>query len=398
MLLAILLGTLPPAEILLADGAVVLGAPPGERYRALTRWNLRRYENGRYLGLTYREVEATLDAGQGGHGWAVVFEQTLRDLREVARAVRSSEPGRLPQSEDVLSPPGRGILPVRSGLPAYPEEAVSPGARWSAPGIAYADPLWSGAGVLVPFEAAYRYDGVEQYQGRAVHRVSAEYGLRWPPLLEEEIELPSSDILQLRGNYGVTILLEAETMHQVLLRETIREEYHLADGTAVSFDGFSLTWVRAIAPGADRRVAQSLEQSLVERPIPELEVEVTDRGTRIRLANLRFAADTAQLLPAESGRLAEVAAALLRLDPEARFLVVGHTAEAGTAEGRMLLSIQRAEAVLQALVSRGIAAGRLLYEGKGAAEPIAGNDTEAGMGLNRRVEIYVLEGSRERTP
>ena len=35
--------------------------------------------------------------------------------------------------------------------------------------------------------------------------------------------------------------------------------------------------------------------------------------------------------------------------------------------------------------------GRFIYEGKGAREPVASNDTEEGRVQNRRVEIIILE-------
>jgi outer membrane protein OmpA-like peptidoglycan-associated protein len=57
----------------------------------------------------------------------------------------------------------------------------------------------------------------------------------------------------------------------------------------------------------------------------------------------------------------------------------------------MDLSRRRAAAVKDYLVSRGIAASRLEARGYGETRMIARNDTEAGMQLNRRVELHVIE-------
>ena len=55
----------------------------------------------------------------------------------------------------------------------------------------------------------------------------------------------------------------------------------------------------------------------------------------------------------------------------------------------MKLSIGRAKAVRADLISRGIDADRIEYDGKGKTEPIATNDTEEGRAQNRRVEFEI---------
>ena len=51
------------------------------------------------------------------------------------------------------------------------------------------------------------------------------------------------------------------------------------------------------------------------------------------------------------------------------------------------LSQKRAEAIVAALVERGIASARLTPVGKGSHEPIDSNSTEEGRAKNRRVEF-----------
>lgn len=50
-------------------------------------------------------------------------------------------------------------------------------------------------------------------------------------------------------------------------------------------------------------------------------------------------------------------------------------------------SQRRAEAVSAWLVDRGVDAGRLTPVGRGEADPIAENETDAGKAANRRVEV-----------
>ncbi|MGB5736222.1 MAG: OmpA family protein, partial [Thiohalocapsa sp.] len=82
---------------------------------------------------------------------------------------------------------------------------------------------------------------------------------------------------------------------------------------------------------------------------------------------------------------------LLEQRPDLTARVEGHTDSSGGAAINQDLSQQRAQAVMQALITRGVAGDRLSAKGYGAERPIASNATEAGRRANRRVEIYVIE-------
>jgi outer membrane protein OmpA-like peptidoglycan-associated protein len=71
---------------------------------------------------------------------------------------------------------------------------------------------------------------------------------------------------------------------------------------------------------------------------------------------------------------------------------VGHTDATGAPERNLKLSQDRAAAVVVFLEAQGIAAGRLESFGYGQDRPVAENDTRAGRGKNRRVEIVLTEG------
>ncbi len=67
--------------------------------------------------------------------------------------------------------------------------------------------------------------------------------------------------------------------------------------------------------------------------------------------------------------------------------VVGHTDNVGTLELNLKLSTDRADAVVKAIVGRGIAASRLKAAGVASYCPVASNATEQGRAQNRRVEL-----------
>ena len=75
--------------------------------------------------------------------------------------------------------------------------------------------------------------------------------------------------------------------------------------------------------------------------------------------------------------------------PDSTITVVGHTDSMGDAQANLDLSRRRAAAVADYLSQRGIQRNRIVAEGRGEAEPIADNATEAGRSQNRRVEMLI---------
>lgn len=102
-----------------------------------------------------------------------------------------------------------------------------------------------------------------------------------------------------------------------------------------------------------------------------------------------FASGSARLTP-ESEELVGELAAILADCPTLPVYVEGHTDADGRAETNLVLSLSRAEAVVDALVAEGIEPRRLYAVGYGASLPIATNDTAAGKAQNRRI-VFAFE-------
>jgi outer membrane protein OmpA-like peptidoglycan-associated protein len=79
----------------------------------------------------------------------------------------------------------------------------------------------------------------------------------------------------------------------------------------------------------------------------------------------------------------------LAANPTVNVAISGHTDNVGDPALNTSLSQQRADAVLLALVSKGIDVGRMTSEGFGDTKPIADNATSAGRAENRRIEFAV---------
>lgn len=89
----------------------------------------------------------------------------------------------------------------------------------------------------------------------------------------------------------------------------------------------------------------------------------------------------------ESDPTLEEIVKLLKNNPRLQLYVVGHTDSVGTLEMNLKLSADRADAVVKALVGRGIESPRLKSAGVGPYSPAASNKTDEGKAKNRRVEL-----------
>ena len=107
---------------------------------------------------------------------------------------------------------------------------------------------------------------------------------------------------------------------------------------------------------------------------------------RARLYGILFDTDSARIRPESKPTLDDVAR-LLSSEPDWSLTVEGHTDTTGAAAHNQTLSEQRAAAVKEYLVAKGIDAKRLATAGFGQSKPVADNATELGRAQNRRVEL-----------
>jgi outer membrane protein OmpA-like peptidoglycan-associated protein len=107
-----------------------------------------------------------------------------------------------------------------------------------------------------------------------------------------------------------------------------------------------------------------------------------------RLQDLNFKFGTATLEGNYDILLSDPLSFLIRY-PEKMITVEGYTDNIGNEEKNKKLSEERAKAVGNYLVQKGIDKSRISCKGYGSSRPIAGNNTEDGRYKNRRVEIIV---------
>lgn len=78
-------------------------------------------------------------------------------------------------------------------------------------------------------------------------------------------------------------------------------------------------------------------------------------------------------------------------NPFVKIEVVGHTDNTGDWDVNLRISGERANVVYRFLRDNKISHDRIIFYGKGSAQPIASNETDAGRKMNRRVEVILLQ-------
>jgi OOP family OmpA-OmpF porin len=87
----------------------------------------------------------------------------------------------------------------------------------------------------------------------------------------------------------------------------------------------------------------------------------------------------------------EAITAILKEYPNSNFSIEGHTDSDGKDAANQTLSENRAAAVKNYLIEKGIASSRLTSAGFGESKPIDTNKTKAGKANNRRVEVKLVK-------
>lgn len=140
-----------------------------------------------------------------------------------------------------------------------------------------------------------------------------------------------------------------------------------------------------------RREAElaSAQARSLQRRLEYMEYRQTDRGVVVTLGDVLFEVGESDLLPSAAQSLDDVIE-LLESEPDKEIRIEGHTDSTGPSALNLRLSRERAEAVRDALIERGIDPDRLNAVGMGEEFPIATNESAEGRASNRRVDVIVL--------
>lgn len=414
-------------------------------YSLVERTNLRRYVNGKYAGLTSREVRSFISPSEAPlnkfkakgsvyendmwyDGSFYVMEETLRNNQAAGAGIHEAV-----QSMFHISPEGRLTMykdngyPSFRSFPAYTLDKVTVGDSWKAQAERSVDPLNKGVFTRMPILVAYTFAGAEEYRGKPVYRIKALWQTNYGPSTCDTAG--DTSLEKATGGHKADIIILQSTGTPILIIDKVDETFFWIDGTQVNFKGtitlftefppaldtqkimFALNRVATVKDGnnaADKNKYTETGKSAVSGrggakqnigtthfsetagTKNNIVAEEVPAGIRLSIRDIKFAPDSASILPEERERLDQIAD-VLKLAPNSQFLVEGHTASVGKPAGEQSLSEQRARAVALELEKRGVKAAAFICRGWGGNKPVATNKTDTGRAQNRRVEITILK-------
>ncbi|MBO5692248.1 MAG: OmpA family protein [Spirochaetaceae bacterium] len=476
-------------------GSVQLAHSFSGNYTLVERSNWSQYVNGRYIGLTSREVHGFMNPvgtgswrGQSGTEYTgdfYVFQQTKRDSRIAAAGIDDIAPSTFVMLKDgSIQFTEMCYYPQLRNFPVFPQDKVKKGSRWQGTAERVVDPRNDKQYTVLEVPVEYEFVGEELYEGSPVYRIKAKFATRFnrynPPRIID------SELTQATGTHDVDILVDKETCAVMMILDRLDETFTYRNGETIRYKGTTSLFTKIpvqvdkrelyeravyIARGEEPPASSSLAKKdetgkstgssktgstgigsggmsssgttsggagssgdassktgvsgiggggktstgstsstdsskdtgkTEKKPTLDIsssteddgkglfQVEDTDKGVRLSVRDLKFVADSSQLLPQEKERL-DAVAEVLKSVPGGTFLIEGHTAAVGRAAGEQQLSEERAQSVIKEMVKRGLKEEQFMFKGYGGTRPVGDNNTDAGRAANRRVEITILQ-------
>lgn len=221
----------------------------GSRSYALTeRTDLRRYENGKYIGLTSREVRSFINptasyeenSRAAKESWFdgnfYVTEETKTRKKVVGDGIYDSIPsvfhiapnGVLTMYED------NGFPSFRS-FPAFPSKKINIGDSWTAQAERAVDPNNDGKLTRLKIDVRYTLVGEGVFNGQEIYKIKAIwqtlYGMSWND--------PKGDpnLVKAQGGHKAEISVLKSNGSPILVTDNVDETFIYRDGKQVSFKG-----------------------------------------------------------------------------------------------------------------------------------------------------------------
>lgn len=289
------------------------------------------------------------------------------------------------------------FMPVVRNVPVFPSHDIEPGDTWTGEGHEahdFRDTFSLAEPFIVPFNVTYKYQGQVEKDGKKLHLITAEYQLMY--------ELDQNLILKNQKQAAIFPVTTLGTSKQNLYwdstignltsyDENFTIRLILNTGDVYDFIGSASAKVTDLENFDRKKTLDDIKNRVDSLGLKNVDVKETEEGITISIENIQFLPDSAELVLSEQEKLNRIAE-ILKAYPERDLLITGHTALAGTKAARQALSIERANAVAQYLVTKNVReAHRVFTQGFGAERPLVPNTTEENRAKNRRVEITIID-------
>jgi outer membrane protein OmpA-like peptidoglycan-associated protein len=134
----------------------------------------------------------------------------------------------------------------------------------------------------------------------------------------------------------------------------------------------------------------------IEEEVPGAQVERVDDAIVVTFdenSGVYFATDKYNINTASQTTLNKLSSIFIEY-PDTNILVVGHTDSVGSEAYNMTLSKNRAYAVTNYLINKGLSSGRFTTNWFGETQPMYDNSTAEGRAKNRRVNVAILPNQK----
>ena len=368
----------------------------GERYRIVSRVDQEVFVNGQFshradilnrIAVTVLSVadgtatlEARFQTSERSVGDAGVYEWTEEYLSRYERS---------PQGDYNID--DGYFMPVVRNVPVFPDRDIDEGESWSGVAEEVHD-FRANFGVpdayRFPIDVSYRFLGKAEFEGRTYDLISIKYAV-----FHKAASRPDLDLYPIRitGISDELLYWDSAIGRPYHYSEEYDFVLTLSSGDEVEYVGTAEATLVESQTMEKEELAEEIRSELSRSDIENTDVRVSEVGVTVTLEDIQFFPDSAFLVGSEKEKL-EIIAEILRRYPGRDILITGHTALAGTFDGRQTLSEERALSVGNFLFEIGARSeDQIVTRGLGATEPVASNNTQEGMRRNRRVEITILE-------
>lgn len=201
------------------------------------------------------------------------------------------------------------------------------------------------------------------------------------PVYEEKVEVADP----LRITPESVQMLEAGKQYFQIYGGTAPYKFRLVNSFG-QFHSEKLSYTAPTKPGSTVLI---VEDSVGNRKEVNITVTAVPKANKeLRIQNLEFDFNTANLTQGSKAKMEEIVATLRQIENIKSIVVAGHTDSLGNNDYNQELSIARAQTVAEILVDRlNLEPSQVSAIGYGEDMPITTNETDEGRQQNRRVEL-----------
>jgi len=327
------------------------------------------------INATYMTTENSVLAG---------FAKNLSWGEENFSVFQRKENGELIIDDNTLYPTVRNV-------PSFCGRDVQKGETWKADGKEVHDLRTltkTNEPTIIPFTADYKYVDDVKIGERILNKIEVFYTFEFKNDIDKIIN--GNQLMSSKGYSRQTLFWDNKRGVLDHYNESFSIEVTDLNRNVYEFTGTAEAVVTEYKSINNDENVKRLQESIEEYAIPDVQIRRGEKGLTISLENIQFEPDSWRLLPSEKDKLEKIGMLISEYTND--LLITGHCADRGSKKAQQTISEKRAEAVAEYLEKLGVRDKYHIFtQGKGAAEPIASNDSELGREKNRRVEIVIMD-------